>query len=275
MGAAPRLYVIVATAAPLAAVLRRGPSDWCALGRWDLATPGYEPGAWIKARLAPQRCDLSPDGRWFVASVHAVGADWPAGEVYEAVSRLPWLHALAAWGAGSTYSRGVHVSDERDRCDLGAPDVGDAAPLLARWGLVRNRAEQFAVERRRGWVEAPGTPPRSAGGPWDEHRRVAMRRARPGDRDVVLEVSGSFAAFREGEPQPDRCTYALVGPDDLEVLDDVQWADWSSDGRLLVATSDGRLQIRSGAHVDTVTFEHDLSGETPDPQPAPAWARRW
>ncbi|MCB1248963.1 MAG: hypothetical protein KDB36_06130, partial [Acidimicrobiales bacterium] len=128
MGAAPRLYGIVATGAPVAAVLRRGPSDWCALGRWDLDTPAYATGAWIKARIAPQRCDLSPDGRWFVATVHASGADWPAGEVYEAVSHLPWLTALAAWGEGSTYTRGVHLVDEPGRCDLGTPDVGDAAP---------------------------------------------------------------------------------------------------------------------------------------------------
>jgi hypothetical protein len=43
------------------AVLRRGPSH---VGRWDLARGTYEPGAWIRANLYPQRCDLSPDGRW-------------------------------------------------------------------------------------------------------------------------------------------------------------------------------------------------------------------
>lgn len=275
MGAAPRLYGIVATGAPVAAVLRRGPSDWCALGRWDLTSPAYEPGAWIKARVSPQKCDLSPDGRWFVGSVHAAGADWPAGDVYEAVSRLPWLHALAAWGSGSTYTRGLHLTDDVGACVVGAPDVGNAAPLLARHGVARNGAEQFVVERRRGWVEAPETPPRAAGGPWDERRLVTMRRARPGDPAVALEVSGAYAGFRTGEPDTDACTYALVGADDLVVLDDVQWADWAADGRLLVATTDGRLQIRAGDGVDEVTFDHDLAPETPDPQPAPDWARRW
>jgi hypothetical protein len=46
------------------AVLRRGPSAWSHVGRWDLARGRYEPGAWIRSNLYPQRCDLSPHGRW-------------------------------------------------------------------------------------------------------------------------------------------------------------------------------------------------------------------
>jgi hypothetical protein len=39
--------------------------------------------------------------------------------------------------------------------------------------------------------------------------------------------------------------YSLESNGDLELLDDVQWADWSKDGELLVATRSGRLQIQN------------------------------
>jgi len=62
------------------------------------------------------------------------------------------------------------------------------------------------------------------------------------------------------------------GPD-ARHLEDVQWADWDARGRLLVATLDGRLQIRD---VDgSVVWEADEADLTPDPAPPPAEARVW
>jgi hypothetical protein len=59
-------------------------------------------------------------------------------------------------------------------------------------------------------------------------------------------------------------------------LPDVQWADWSADGRLLVATTDGRLQVRAGdPHALEVVWEADLTPFEPDPQPAPREAAQW
>jgi hypothetical protein len=46
--------------------------------------------------------------------------------------------------------RGLHFVSDAGRNELGEPDVGDVAPLVARLGLALTRAEQFAVERRRG-----------------------------------------------------------------------------------------------------------------------------
>ena len=67
--AAPRIYALVAANAPTAIVFRRGPSDWWHLGRWDLETGGFESGAWLRGRLYPRRCDLSPDGALLLAFI--------------------------------------------------------------------------------------------------------------------------------------------------------------------------------------------------------------
>jgi hypothetical protein len=62
--------------------------------------------------------------------------------------------------------------------------------------------------------------------------------------------------------------YALDG----EPLTDVVWADWDTRGRLLVATRDGRLEIRSSKNRVTHAVELDWD---PTPSPSPASAQRW
>jgi hypothetical protein len=280
----PRLFGIPALAAPIVAVLRRGPSDWSHVGRWNVERGVYEPGAWIKGNLYPQRCDVSPDGRWlcYFTLQGRVRATWAAGETYVAISRLPWLHALAAWGTAGTWTRGAHFTENREEQTLGDPDVGDTTALWKRYGMAVNRPATFAVERRRGWHESPETPPRAEHDMWDERRadHVVMRKAQPGAAAgaIDLQVQGHFAAFREG-PMGTRTrdiNYSLRHRSSVQPLPDTQWADWAPDGRLLIATTDGRLQIRrvEGERF-AVESEVDLAPLQPAPEPAPANARRW
>jgi hypothetical protein len=250
------------------AVLRRGPSKWFQLGGWDLGGPSYRAGSWLRGTVYPQRCDLSPDGRWFCYFALKASAEWELGATYVAISRLPWLSVLVAWGTDGTWTRGLHFVEDATVWEPSDPDGGDVAPLRKRFGIVVTRAESFAVERRRGWTETEDTQPRDASDVWDERRDVAMEKAGPEGR--VLRVSGSFAAFRSSRNHRSEAVYQLDGTK----LDAVQWADWSADGNLLVATVDGRLQVRaSDGHA--VEWEHDLSATEPDPTPPPAHASAW
>lgn len=165
-----------------------------------------------------------------------------------AVSRLPWATALAAWGTCGTWTRGMHFVGPAAH-EVGAVDEGDDGPLGRQLGLAYVRPASFAVERRRGWAETPDSPPATPHDPWDEKRApsVTMQKPRPGGGEV-LRVSGAYAAFRSFDMaryvEP---VYRLDGDGERdEPLDGVQWADWSADGRLLVATLDGRLQVRDG-----------------------------
>lgn len=269
----PRIFGIPAAAAPLVAVIRRGPSGWSHVGVWRTDEGVYEPGAWLRGTLYPQKCDVSPNGRWLAYSAMKQPADWPAGEIYEAVSRLPWLTALAAWNSGTTYTRGIHFTRNPADTDVGAPDVGDSAPCLERYGLCWTGAEQFSVEHRRGWHESGATLPRAAGGPWDEKRNVEMVKKQPGGA-ITLHVAGAYAGFRSGDPSVEPPVYWLTSGDDIGPLEAVQWADWNSSGRLLVATADGRLQTRSLGH-GTLAEVADLGKLVPQPTPPPDWATEW
>ena len=266
MIAKPRLFGIAATAAPVVAVLRRGPSRWSHVGRWELDRPSYIAGSWLHGTLYPQRCDLSPDGRWlsYFAMSHR-RSDWSAGNTYIALAELPRLTAIAAWGTDGTWTQGAAFVADTDAWSLGVPHEGDAAAIRSRYGLVLRGASSYAVERERGWRETPLTPAREPDDAWDQRRgdAIELHKTRPNDPGgPVLFVSGAYAAFRSGPPAA--VTYRLEHQSTVSVLDEVQWADWAADGRLLVATTDGRLQIRDE---ETTVWEYDVAALHPDPQP--------
>lgn len=270
---APRLYAQVATAAPLAAVFRRGPSGWWQVSRWHLDTGALEPGAWFHGTLYPRRSDLSPDGELLcIFALKGGPADFLGG-TYSAVSKAPWLFALAAWPEMGTWTRGYHFAAGRGAHAVKVVAHGSLPPLAYR--LQHTPVAQYAAERRRGWVEHASSPPRAADDTWDERRRAVLTRPRPGARDeaLVLRDTGWDPAGAIEGRRPD---YALEGGRHAGPLAGVVWADWDPRGRLLVATADGRLEVRAlRARVITVEVAHDLSPLTPDPAPAPGWAQRW
>jgi hypothetical protein len=62
----------------------------------------------------------------------------------------------------------------------------------------------------------------------------------------------------------------------MQLLDELQWAAWDSDGHLLAATRSGKLQIWNfSGNRSQVLFEEDLSLYEPRPAAAPIWAQRW
>jgi hypothetical protein len=110
----PRIFAIMAAEAPVAAVLRRGPSAWVQLLAWDTAKDTFTDGAWLRGRLYGERCDVSPDGALFLYHAHQgrkLGTS--TTDTWTAVSRLPWLHALRLWPWGTTYGGGGRFEGPR------------------------------------------------------------------------------------------------------------------------------------------------------------------
>ena len=273
----PRIFGIPALRALVVAIIRRGPSGWMHVGRWDLDPPSYQPGAWLGGTIYPERCDLSPDGRWFAYFALKPSARWELGTTYIAISRLPWLTALAGWATNGTWTRGVMFVEDRSVWEVGEPDLGDLGPVRETFGMRLSRADSFAIERRRGWSETADTPPRAPDDAWDARRgdAIVMEKARPGSEGSTrLTVRGAYAGGRELHGIRTDIRYELHADGRAVHLEDVQWADWDAGGRLLVATLDGRLQIRDVAG-EAVTWEADEAAHIPDPAPPPAEAKLW
>ncbi len=282
--APPRLYAMAATRAPVAVVFRRGPASWWHVGRWDLVSGGYEPGAWLRGMLYPRRCDVSPDGSLLLAFImKRTGPGFLGAEAglraYFTVSKPPWLFALAAWEELGTWTRGVHFVEgpvAQRPFALGEPQAGDAAPLRRRYGVEPTPIVQYAAERRRGWSEHEDSPPRETGGPWDERRQALLQKARPrGPGRLVLTDPGIDVRASRVEGRAPAFTLERPGRDSVP-LEDAAWADWDAQGRLLVATLDGRLEIRDPDHPRfAAVSSHSLAALRPSPGEAPEWARRW
>ena len=103
----PRIFIIPASEADIAAIFLRGPSAWYHIIKWDTRLDTFESGAWIRGRIYPERCDLSPDGLllvYFVHQGHKGLTEYTCA--WTGVSRLPWVSALALWPWGSTWGGG-------------------------------------------------------------------------------------------------------------------------------------------------------------------------
>lgn len=269
----PRIYCIPATKAPIVAVFRRGPADWSHVGCWDLCKQKYEPGAWLRGRIFPRRCDLSPDGRFLCYFVHKPAANWEHGDAYVAISRLPWLSALHAFGTCGTWSRGYYFTED------GSCDSSEDSRLPIPCGLRSIPIIQFANERRRGWEEAVDSPQRNPDDTWDQRRNARIRKRQPGgDRILCLESLGHAGGEFGVDQSIDglRVSYSMEVDGEIQILDHLQWADWDRDGRLLTATRSGKLEIVNLREDKwEVLFEADLSVLEPQPIAPPDWVRRW
>jgi len=272
----PRIYCIPDPAGRVAAVIQTLPRKWWRLGRWDLVSGKYEEGAWFRGKLFPQRCDVSPDGRWFSYFAFKNDSDWPAGSTYNAISRLPWLKALAAWEEYGTWSRGQYFVSNPNVWEVGNPTVGDSSLCRVVGGMMITIPAQFAVERRRGWLESAETPPRDPSDMWDERRNVVMEKPSSLREQLVLAVTGQFQAFRTSphSSPPDAEAYRLNRKRASTILKNVQWADWTCEGHLAIATGSGQLQFLDHEG-KRVLHEIQLEDSVPKPTRAPEWAEEW
>ena len=187
------LFAIMARDRPVAVIVRRGPSSWFHVIRWDTERDRFERGTWLRGRIYEDKCDVSPDGELFLAFVHqGRKSGTSTTHAWSAVSRPPWLHALALWPQGTTYGGGGRFTGARS--------------LVLRHGAPRAHDDHPAD----GLEVAAGNPPLHAssdeveGAEWsgrDQARRLVFARGyvlyrRVGERDVVL------ADFTGLSPEP-------------------------------------------------------------------------
>ena len=99
----PKFHLILASNASTAVLIRRGPKKWSCVFGWDRAADTLQPGQCVKGYLEATHATLSPCGRYFAYDVTDYGI-FDTGHfgfcIYSAVSRPPWLKALALWGRG-------------------------------------------------------------------------------------------------------------------------------------------------------------------------------
>ncbi len=271
-----RLYVLVATTAPAALIMRRGPSGWWHLLEWDLRAREVRPGAWFRGTLYPRRCDLSPDGK--LLGYFALGHGQPPWDTYFAVSKTPWLTALVAWHTSGTWTGGCEFASDNS---LKISASIDKQPFHGRYPYGATVGDltldwtyrDLQNEYKRGWRPLEGQPERLSPA---LREAVLIGRVQPGgERALVLAHTGTD--FQRHGIEGVQVSYLREEDDgSLTPLPEAAWADWDSKGRLLMATREGSVKIierRSGTWAET--WSHDLRDLTPAPTPPPSWAQAW
>jgi hypothetical protein len=186
------LFVLMASRAPVAVVFRRGPAPWAQLTLWSTDRDEFTEGAWFHGRIFAEKCDLSPDGQLLVyAAYQGNRFRTTYTDSWTAVSRPPWLHALALWPMGTTYGGGGRFVGDRRLILRGAQKAHPSHPADG-LEIIEGTPE---YHRSSGEVD---------GAQWtgrDQRNRLVYAKdgrifARRGDRDIELADFGS----RKPEP---------------------------------------------------------------------------
>src|SRR3954470_13510993 len=101
-----RLHVLLAREGPAALVIRRGPAKTSCVVHWDRRKDTFRVGQWVRARIYERRCDLSPDGNWFI--YFAMNGRWQSETKgsWTAVSLAPYLKAISLYAKGDCWHGG-------------------------------------------------------------------------------------------------------------------------------------------------------------------------
>ena len=193
----------MARSAPVAVVLRRGPSAWVHLTLWHTDTDVFAPGAWVRGRIYEEKCDLSPDGQLFVyAAFKGNRFRTSYTDSWTAVSRPPWLHALVLWPMGTTYGGGGRFVGPRRLVLRGARKAHPKHPLQG-------------IEVVSGDAEYQRSTEEVEGADWsgrDQRNRLVFTSngrifARTDSRDV--ELADLTEQSPDSQPAPDWATRPL------------------------------------------------------------------
>jgi hypothetical protein len=266
------LSILLARKAPVAVILRRGPSQRSLLLRWDLRDDRIEAGQWLAGQIRFDQSDLSPRGDrllYFATCRRGGLASWTA------ISRPPYLTALAFWpkhdmgGGGGLFVTQTEVAIDHKASELAFwKDTTRPGPA---WLKVGSRQSMRSVSDSR-WARDG----------WRVGGDAAMptrTRACPaaGDIHLTLRRVGGGTSRPYWEPSVD---VTLVGRSIQVDLGHADWADWCPAGDLLLARQGRIHRFATGRHRDrsagiSVVDVADLNGLGFEARKAPPAALDW
>jgi hypothetical protein len=254
-----RLQVLLARRAPIGVIFRRGPSKWVQIIKWDTQRDVFEEGQSFHGHIYVGRSDLSPDGSLLIHFASKFNkksvSDREYTYAWTAVSKPPFLTALALWPKGDCWHGGGLFTTSRDVFLNHRPDVAEPHPKHLPQGIrvVSN--------------------PNAAG---EDDGVLIPRLERDGWKllqDLEYDYYGRRTVRPAGEEQW-LCSVASKQGKSL-LIGTGTWADFDQQNRTVFASS-GKLfaaTIKKG----TVNLEElaDFNGSKRSNLRAPTWATKW
>lgn len=284
-----RLHVVLAREASQGVILRRGPSYWVRAILWHTDTDQFEGGQWLRGKIYGDRCALSPNGSLFLYfaaqyqhSRHGYEGTWTA------ISKPPYLTALALWPLGNTWGGGGMFIDNRticlNHCGTTEPHPEHKPPKHLRV-IVRDeqltKRDRAALEqiKAQGW-QLVHSPTGARNPSYGYGRRVddppIWHRPHPANERYYL-AQRYYGYIPEHYSGPTLIEYALGDwINNVEIpLEGANWADWDQRGRL-VYTRDGQIFAQEPQHIGTFARPlADFNDQKFESISPPEWATRW
>lgn len=289
-----RLYVLLARNSPVGVIFRRGPSKHVQLIRWELTDDSLEAGQWLKGRIYERRCDLSPEGDmllYFAANWRRPYQSWSA------ISRPPYLTALALWpkgdgwgGGGLFKSRECLLLNHRSRSyewnladGFVLPEWLAIEPFGDRSGWGEDEPPFWARLERDGWkcvLYPTRTKDERGSNVWIEYDPPITWEKPSPVPPIACRLQMRILGIKERDGPWYLADHVLVREGDQpESLGRSDWADWASNGDLLFARSGCLYRLsRRGGRLPALSESRliaDLSQNTFEQKEAPAWALEW
>jgi hypothetical protein len=270
-----RLQVLLARKAPVGVIFRRGPSKWVQIIKWNTEGDVFEEGQWFHGRIYAERSDLSPSGHLMVYFAGKFNRQAVKSNAYTyawtAVSKPPYLTALALWPKGDTYYGGGSLTTDRDLVLHHPPEAAEPHPNHLPVGLrVKSMSKRGAVLVRYsdqgGWHVL-----QSLKYDYLERRTIlpaVLEKMSPRGK-LKLRVEVYF------DPEEQWVCSLIAGREKEFSIGIGTWADFDQAGRVVFA-SEGKLFAANlkGGKVNLQTIK-DFNQAKPKSVKPPAWATQW
>jgi hypothetical protein len=283
---AARLLIIFARKSPTAVIFRRGPSKWVQLVRWDTETDTFSAGQWFHGRIYERRADLSPNGLLLVYFAQKIESrtlkDAEYTYAWTAVSRPPYLTALALWPKGDCWHGGGLFENDKTIILNHKPEVAKPHPKHLPVGIrvtlkenVRGEDDPLFSARlqRDGWTLMQEWKVKNRGYP-KMYLTLApeIREKRNPKGSQAIQLTRSIESLDYSEE------FAITTSGQAEVtrVERASWVDWDQQGRLVFAR-DGKIfagRVDGKGHLIERELT-DLNSSKPQPVPPPDWASKW
>jgi hypothetical protein len=266
-------------------ILRRGPSKWVEIVSWDTQRDAFEHGAWFHGRIYQRRSDLSPDGTKLVYFANKFSSKTISDKEYTyawtAVSKVPYLTALALWPKGDCWWGGGLFKDNGTVLLNHRPSEATPHPrhVPNRLRVIPNpdahgEDDPLYSERltRDGWVVRQEWRWEQIG--WDGFRtdvpELRSRRHSNNRLELILERRLDGLRYRE--------LFQVEVPSGQTPVDlaRADWADWDHTGRLIVLRA-GKVfaAVVKDSAIGELSELIDLTADRPTPRATPHWAETW
>jgi hypothetical protein len=281
-----RLFMLLARKSPTAVIFRRGPSKWVQLLSWNTRTDTFSAGQWFHGRIYERRADLSPNGSLLVYFAQKIEGrtlkDADYTYAWTAVSRPPYLTALAVWPKGDCWHGGGLFKSNKTIVLNHKSGVAKPHPKHLPRGLrvtlkknVHGEDDPLFSERleRDGWTLKQEWRVQSRGYPEMFETLTPEIREKRGPKGLqTIQLRRSIESLDYSEE------FAIIVTDQSEVtpIDRASWVDWDQQGRLVFAR-DGKIfsgRVDKDGHLVERELI-DLNPSKPEPVPAPDWATKW